>query len=99
MSETPTLLDGLFPKRDTLAGVTVEEVGPEIAAALQLPPLPNLIPRLEDFIRQYVILPDAAYLPVATWVVATYIADAFDAFPYIALVSPAKRCGKTRVLE
>jgi hypothetical protein len=31
--------------------------------------------------------------------IATYTADAFDAFPYIALVSPAKRCGKTRVLE
>jgi len=30
---------------------------------------------------------------------ATHLANAFDAFPYIALVSPAKRCGKTRVLE
>ena len=30
---------------------------------------------------------------------ATHLPDAFDAFPYIALLSPAKRCGKTRVLE
>jgi hypothetical protein len=58
-----------------------------------------VITSAENFIRRFCILPDAAYLPLATWAAATHLPDAFDAFPYIALLSPAKRCGKTRVLE
>jgi hypothetical protein len=59
----------------------------------------DVIDGAEKFIRRFCILPDAAYLPLATWAVATHVPDAFDAFPYIALLSPAKRCGKTRLLE
>jgi hypothetical protein len=59
----------------------------------------EVITGTESFIRRFCILPDAAYLPLATWTAATHLPDAFDAFPYIALLSPAKRCGKTRVLE
>jgi hypothetical protein len=58
-----------------------------------------VITSAENFIRRFCILPDAAYLPLALWAVATHLPDAFDAFPYIALLSPAKRCGKTRVFE
>jgi len=95
-------LSGIFPKSDPLASVTVEDIGPEIAAELGIKlasPPPDVIGEAERFIRRFAILPDAAYLPLATWAVATYVSQAFDAFPYIALVSPAKRCGKTRVLE
>jgi hypothetical protein len=53
----------------------------------------------EKFIRRFCILPDAAYLPVATWAVATHVPQAFDVFPYLAFLSPMKRCGKTRLLE
>ena len=60
---------------------------------------PGVIASTESFIRRFCILPDAAYLPLALWAVATHLPDAFDAFPYIALLSPAKRCGKTRVFE
>jgi Protein of unknown function (DUF3631) len=89
----------LFESVNPLANVTAEEVGPEIAAALDIPPRPNVIAEVERFIRRYAILPEMAYLPLATWTVAAYAPEAFDAFPYIALISPAKRCGKTRVLE
>lgn len=92
----------LFPASDPLAGVTTEDVGPEIAATLGIPPSPqplNVIAETEGFIRRFAILPEAAYLSLSTWCVATYVPESFDAFPYIALVSPAKRCGKTRVLE
>lgn len=92
----------IFPKRDPLANATVDDVGPEIAAELGFassPPPPDVIGEAERFIRRFAVLPDAAYLPLAVWAVATYVSEAFDAFPYIALVSPAKRCGKTRVLE
>jgi hypothetical protein len=59
----------------------------------------SVIDGVERFIRRFCILPDAAYLPLATWTVATYVPLAFDAIPYVALLSPMKQCGKTRVLE
>lgn len=62
-------------------------------------PQQDVIGEVERFIRQFCILPGAAYLPLALWTVATHVSDAFGAFPYIALTSPVKRCGKTRVLE
>jgi len=101
-SSLPFEQGGPFSKRDPLENVTVEDVGLEIAAALDIspaPPLPNMTGDVESFIRRFAVLPDAAYFPLAMWTIATYVSDAFDAFPYIALVSPAKRCGKTRVLE
>jgi hypothetical protein len=58
-----------------------------------------VIEQTEKFIRRFCILPEAAYLPLATWGVATHLSDVYDAFPYLALLSPVKGCGKTRVLE
>lgn len=94
------LFDQVFgPKPDPLAGITAEEVGPEIAAALDLPPAADVIGDAEAFIRRYAIMPDAAYLPVSLWCAATWLADRFDAFPYLAIQSPVKGSGKTRLLE
>lgn len=45
-SSEPLELSDLFPKEDPLANVTAEDVGPEIAAALGLPPSPP--PTLPD---------------------------------------------------
>lgn len=59
----------------------------------------QMISQAEGYIRRYCVLPDAAYLPVTIWVIATHAAQNFDCFPYLALFSPAKRCGKTRLLE
>jgi Protein of unknown function (DUF3631) len=59
----------------------------------------DVIGDLEKVIRRYLILPSSAYLPLALWCAATRLPDCFDCFPYIALLSPAKRSGKTRVLE
>jgi hypothetical protein len=59
----------------------------------------NVIVSAERFVRRYCVLPNAAYLPVAAWAVATRVPLEFDAFPYVALLSPVKRCGKTRLLE
>ena len=62
-------------------------------------PQVDVIDGAESFIRRFCILADAAYLPLGVWAVATHMPDAFDTFPYFALLSPAKRCGKTRALE
>src|SRR5262252_6666249 len=60
---------------------------------------PELLDFIEQYIRRYVILPAVAYLAIALWVIATHAATQFDCFPYIALVSAAKRSGKTRLQE
>jgi hypothetical protein len=59
----------------------------------------ELLSALEQYLRRYVVLPVAAYLPVALWAIATHAAESFDCFPYLALVSAAKRSGKTRLEE
>jgi hypothetical protein len=53
----------------------------------------------EDFIRRYLVLPPGALLPVALWGKGTHLFPIFDCFPYLAVVSPTKQCGKTRLLE
>ena len=60
---------------------------------------PDLIGDVEGYIRRYCVLDSACYLPLAVWCVATHLALQFDAFPYLALQSPTKRCGKTRLQE
>jgi hypothetical protein len=59
----------------------------------------QMVADVERFIRKFVVMPDAAYLPVTIWVIGTYTVESFDAYAYLALLSPAKRCGKTRLLE
>jgi hypothetical protein len=61
--------------------------------------LTQIVDDVERFIRRFMVLPEAAYLPLAIWAMGTYAVQQFDCFPYIALLSPAKRCGKTRLLE
>jgi len=58
-----------------------------------------LVQEVEKFITQYLVLPGHVALPLALWVLATYAFSLFDAFPYLAVLSPVKRCGKTRLLE
>ncbi len=58
-----------------------------------------LVAALERFITGYVILPPRTSLPLAAWTLATYCYDSFDTFAYLLVVSPAPRCGKTRLLE
>jgi hypothetical protein len=54
---------------------------------------------VEAYIRRYCVLPDASYLAVTIWAIATHMAQTFDCFPYLAVFSPTKQCGKTRLLE
>jgi len=87
-----------------MTGITSADADQEIAASLVHPsdaayPRPNLIDSTEKFIRRFCILPDAAYLPLALWALATHIFEMFHAFGYVALQSPVRGCGKTRVLE
>lgn len=58
-----------------------------------------LLADVERMYQSYIVLPPAAALPLTVWTIATYMYDSFDAFPYLAILSPAKRCGKTRLTE
>lgn len=59
----------------------------------------GLLRHAEEFIRRYLVLPSGALLPVALWGKGTHLFPIFDCFPYLAIVSPTKQCGKTRLLE
>lgn len=57
---------------------------------------------LEDvraFVRRYVVLDDDQAAAVTLWAAHTHIFEAFSCTPYLAISSPEKRSGKTRLLE
>ena len=60
----------------------------------------GLLRKLEQFFGRYVIFRDARVsLLLAVWTMGTYAHRVFRVFPYLALRSPTKRCGKSRVLD
>lgn len=59
----------------------------------------GLLRGVEQFIGRFMVLPPRACLPIALWTMATHIFDEFSGFPYLAVVGPVKRCGKTRLLS
>jgi hypothetical protein len=57
---------------------------------------------LEDvvrFIRRFVVLTETQANTLALWSAHTHAIDAADTTPYLAVTSPEKRSGKTRLLE
>lgn len=74
------------------------------------PPVPALDPEptagsalldeLRGQIAKFVILPSQEALDAATlWVAATHLQPAWQHAPRLAVVGPAKRCGKSRLLD
>jgi Protein of unknown function (DUF3631) len=59
----------------------------------------GVVKRVEQFINKYVSFTDAYSLPIALWVMATYVFPSFDAFPYMVITADTKRSGKTRLAE
>src|SRR3979490_2250997 len=59
----------------------------------------NLIGYFESTFRKYLALDPGLSLVLALWTLATHVFDCFEAFPYLAITSPTKRCGKTRLAE
>jgi hypothetical protein len=59
----------------------------------------QLVATLESTFRKYVALDSGLPFVLALWTLATHVFDCFDAFPYLAITSPTKRCGKTRLAE
>ena len=62
--------------------------------------LASALDAVEGFVRRFVVLPsEAEAVAVALWIAHTFVYDGFDCTPYLAVLSPEKRSGKTRLLE
>ncbi|MEU0591959.1 DUF3631 domain-containing protein [Streptomyces ardesiacus] len=60
----------------------------------------QLLDELREAIARYVILPSSEALTAVTlWVAATHIQPSLQHAPRLAVVGPAKRCGKSRLLD
>ena len=58
-----------------------------------------LLDEIKHEIERHVVLPDGAAEAIAVWVLLTYCYNCFRICPYLGIVSPQKRCGKTTLLE
>jgi hypothetical protein len=59
-----------------------------------------LLDDVAAFLRAYVAFPSThAAVAVTLWAAHTHLAASFDSTPRLALISPEKQCGKSRVLE
>jgi Protein of unknown function (DUF3631) len=54
---------------------------------------------LVGFLRRYVVMSEMQAAAIALWIVHTHGFDAADASPYLAVTSPEKRSGKSRLFE
>lgn len=58
-----------------------------------------LLGAVQKFIRSYVVMTPAQAIAVTLWIAHTHALDAFETTPFLAVTSPEKRCGKTRLLD
>jgi putative DNA primase/helicase len=57
-----------------------------------------LLDSIKRVFRRYIVLPKSADVALSLWVLHAWTMDAGDISPFMVLVSPTKRCGKTSVL-
>lgn len=54
---------------------------------------------IEEYLTTYVALPPHTPFVIAAWTIAAWLSEHWDQFPYLAITSPEKRCGKTTLLK
>src|SRR4051794_37001986 len=60
----------------------------------------HVLGQLRSQVARFVILPSTYALNAVTlWVAATHLQPAWEHAPRLAVVGPAKRCGKSRLLD
>jgi putative DNA primase/helicase len=57
-----------------------------------------LLDGIKQIFHRYIVLPAGAEDALALWVLHAWTIDASDVSPFLVLVSPTKRCGKTNTL-
>ncbi|MFH9353504.1 DUF3631 domain-containing protein [Kitasatospora sp. NPDC017646] len=82
--------------RVALDGVTGDTDGP----VTPVTPGADLLTELRSAIARFVILPSEHALDAVTlWVAASHLQPAWQHAPRLAVIGPAKRCGKSRLLD
>jgi hypothetical protein len=59
----------------------------------------ELLDDLSLTIRRHVVMPEAVAVAIASWVLHRYVYGQFQHTPRLAITSPAKRCGKSTLLD
>jgi hypothetical protein len=59
----------------------------------------QLLAELTALIEKHVITEDHCKVAVALWIILSYLVDQVDIMPLLGIVSPEKRCGKSRLLS
>jgi Protein of unknown function (DUF3631) len=59
----------------------------------------EVLAELVGFVRRFVVVSSAQATAIALWIVHTHAFEAADASPYLAVTSPEKRSGKSRLFE
>ncbi len=81
-----------LPERRGLADPDITSSEPVDLAAL--------LDDLAEYLRRYIVFPMPQQADaVALWIAHTFVYELFDTSPYLAVTSPEKRCGKSRVFE
>jgi hypothetical protein len=62
-------------------------------------PLAEILDDVELFVGRYVVLGLNQLVAVSLWVAHTWVLDAAEVTPYLAVTSPERRTGKSRLLE
>jgi putative DNA primase/helicase len=58
----------------------------------------ELLDSIKRVFRRYIVLPKDADIALALWILHAWTMDAGDISPFMVLMSPTKRCGKTSTL-
>ncbi|WP_202234089.1 DUF3631 domain-containing protein [Actinacidiphila reveromycinica] len=79
-------------------GQPVGPVGPE--GSVPVTEGADLLTEVRSAVARYVIMPSSEALDAVTlWIAATHLQPAWQHAPRLAVVGPAKRCGKSRLLD
>jgi putative DNA primase/helicase len=57
-----------------------------------------LLDALRAHLKRHVVLAPHADVALALWILHTWVFEAFDITPYLAITSPTRRCGKTLLM-
>ena len=88
------------PEADTATDAAAE--GRDVGAPSPAPPpsVGEALSGIEKYLRRFVVLArPEALVAVVLWVAHTYAVEHAEATPYLAISSPEKQSGKTRLLE
>jgi hypothetical protein len=59
----------------------------------------DLLDEIHDFIARFIVVADHALIAIVLWIAFAHFFEAAECSPRLAILSPTKQCGKTRVLE